>query len=61
MVDRYTKIVLTIIAIALCGLVLQNAVPTAAAVGEECGKSWDPCHVYVKGGNVTVSGGVFTY
>ena len=33
MTDRYTKAVLTVIAVALCGLVVQNAVTPAAASG----------------------------
>ena len=34
MVDRYTKAILAIIAVALCALVLQNAVTPAAAVNQ---------------------------
>ena len=59
MADRYTKIVLTIIAGALCALVLQNATSTAVAVGDGCGaSSYDPCHVYVEGGSIEVDGRV---
>lgn len=48
MTDRYTKAVLTVIAVALCGLVVQNAVKLAGAVGEGCGSDWlDPCFVKV--------------
>ena len=52
MVDRYTKIVLTIIAISLCALVLQNMVQPVGALGSTCGTSKNPCHVT---GEVTVT------
>jgi hypothetical protein len=44
MIDRYTKIVLTIIAAALCGLVVQNFTTPARALGD-CGDRFDPCYV----------------
>jgi hypothetical protein len=31
--DRYTKVILTIIAIALCALVIENAIPKSRAQG----------------------------
>jgi hypothetical protein len=43
--DRYTKIVLTIIAAALVGLVIQNVVPMARAQSEACGSAKNPCWV----------------
>ena len=49
MVDRYTKTVLTIIAVALCALVLQDTVRPVGALGEGCGGYFDPCHVEVTG------------
>lgn len=52
MIDRYTKIVLTVIAVSLCALVLQNIVPPAGALGSACGTSKNPCHVT---GEVTVT------
>ena len=61
MADRNTKIILTIIAFALCVLAIQNSVPTATAVGLECGESWRPCFVYVIDGSIKVSGSVHTY
>ncbi len=62
MVDRYTKIILTIIAFTLCVLIIQNSVPTATAVGHKCGdSSWTPCYVHVTGGSISVSGSVYTY
>ena len=61
MVDRYTKIILTIIAFALCVLAIQNSVPTATAVGPECGVSWSPCYVYIIDGSIRVTGSVHTF
>ncbi len=59
MVDRYTKIVLTVIAAALCAIAVQNGVGSAEAVGDGCGgDSWNACHVT---GHVQVSGSVHTY
>ena len=49
MIDRYSKIVLTVIAAALCALVLQNATTPAEAVGRDCGERFDPCYVKVQG------------
>ena len=50
--DRYTKGVLTVIAIALCVLVVQNAIPDAAATlfGQDgCGQyRHQPCYLDVK-------------
>lgn len=45
MADRYTKIVLTVIAFALVALVAQQAVPRAGAQGLECGSIRNPCHI----------------
>ena len=45
MVDRYTKIVLTIIASALAVLALEQAVPKAVALGDGCGGINNPCYV----------------
>ncbi len=45
MIDRYTKIVLTVIATALVGLVAQNALGPANAQRGACGSSIDPCYV----------------
>ena len=51
-VDSYTRVVLTVIAVALCILVGQNMVPTAAAFGQSgCGSSFSPCTI-----NVNLSG-----
>ena len=61
MVDRYTKIVLTIIALSLCVLVIQNSIPTANAVGQDCGSWSSPCHVKVTNRvDVKVLGSVHT-
>ena len=46
--DRYTKVVLTIIAATLCALVIQNAVPQAfTRTDYNCGWRIEPCHEYV--------------
>lgn len=46
MIDRYTKILLTIIAIALTTLCIQNLALNAVAQGSACGKSsFDACYV----------------
>ena len=70
-VDLYTKTVLTVIAVSLCALVLQNTVRSASAVGAGCGSLFNPC--YVEGtvgvhggpvqvlGSVQVTGSVHTY
>jgi hypothetical protein len=39
MVDRYTKTVLTVIAAALLGLLVQGAAPNAAGLGWACGSA----------------------
>lgn len=57
--DRYTKIVLTVIAGALCILIAQNSTGRALAVGPgECGNSdVTPCFVRVKGAVEVYGGG----
>lgn len=54
MVDLYTKIVLTVIGVALCALAVQNAVPSASALGQSnCGALYNPCHIKLDlGGNL---------
>lgn len=48
-IDRYTKAVLTVIAVALCALVAQNTIQNASAqLGVGCGDSLArPCLVRV--------------
>ena len=47
-VDPYTKVVLTVIAAALCILIGQNMVPSASALGQSsCGSIVSPCHVEI--------------
>ena len=48
MIDAYSKIVLTVIAAALCALVIQNVAGPAGAVGTSCGGYFDPCYVTIK-------------
>ena len=45
MIDIYSKIVLTVIAVALAGIAIQGF--TKPAVGQlgVCGSSFDPCYV----------------
>ena len=68
MIDTYSKAVLTVIAVALCALVVQNFIQPAAAVGDGCGDVFDPCYVKANGtlpvnvnGSVHVYGTVSTY
>jgi hypothetical protein len=54
MVDRYTKLVLTVIAGALVVLAGGRALPTASAQPVTCGGPENPCYVvigYVAAGN----------
>jgi hypothetical protein len=47
MLDRYTKVVLTIIAVTLVALVAQQAIPTARA-SADCGdSSYRPCYMHI--------------
>ena len=47
-VDVYTKVVLTVIAVALCVLVGQNMVSPAVAFGESsCGSTFTPCRIEI--------------
>jgi hypothetical protein len=44
--DRYTKSVLTVIAVALAVIALQNLIPTARAQVDRCGDATsNPCYV----------------
>ena len=54
--DSYTKIVLTVIAVALCVLVGQNMVSPASAFGQsDCGTLVFPCHIEI---DVELSGSI---
>ena len=46
MIDRYTKIVLTIIAVSLAGLLVSQLMSNAMAQGSSCGSRQDPCYVF---------------
>ena len=52
MIDRYTRIVLTVIALALVALVGQNLLgpERVTAQGAPCGDAGRPCQVFVVGG-----------
>lgn len=44
--DKYTKTVLTVIAVALALIATQNAITPAKARGEDCGwNMYNPCFV----------------
>lgn len=47
MIDRYTKVILTVIALALTALVLRPLfeLPSATAQGSRCGDIQNPCFV----------------
>lgn len=45
MIDRYTKVVLTVIAVSLVALVCQNLSTTASAQNDSCGTAKNPCFV----------------
>ncbi len=50
LVDRYTKIVLTVIAVALAALAVSQFVPApVVAQGSSCGSPEDPCYVTNRG------------
>lgn len=48
MIDTYSKIVLTVIAVALSTIAAQQAVKPANAVQGPCGGIFDPCYVTTK-------------
>jgi hypothetical protein len=51
MTDRYTKAVLTVIAVALVAIVVQNGMRNASAqLGGGCGNFLEPCYVKTGGG-----------
>ena len=52
MADRYTKVVLTLIAAALVTLAAHEFVPPASAQrGEDCGSHDNPCYVTARPDN----------
>jgi hypothetical protein len=52
MVDRYTKVILTIIALALVALVLRPVLePRVASAVSECGTFSNPCYVTTRSGD----------
>ena len=55
-IDIYTKVVLTVIGVALCALAWQGAssAPEAVAQAGACGSSFNPCHIE---GDVQISFG----
>ena len=47
MVDRYTKAVLTVIAISLSAIAIEQAAPRAVAQENSVGTSGNPAHVEI--------------
>jgi hypothetical protein len=45
MVDHYTRAVLTVIALSLSGLFIQNINQDAIAQSQTCGSSLNPCYI----------------
>ena len=63
--DKYTKGILTVIAVGIIALNVQlmnggSGFFSKAYASSDCGSSFDPCYVYVDGGSVGVNGTVFT-
>jgi hypothetical protein len=60
MIDRYTKVVLTVIGISLAVIAFKMLLPSnAVALGEGCGAYHDPCNVRIAGGELDgISGSV---
>ena len=62
--DKYTKGILTVIAVGIVGINIQmmndGGFITKAHATSDCGNSFNPCHVYVEGGSVSVNGTVLT-
>lgn len=54
--DRYTKVMLTVIALALIGILVQNTITPAIAIGDGCGARYDPCHIKVTNRSINVRG-----
>ena len=55
MIDTYTKIVLTVIAVALVVIVTKQVEPSASAqIGTDCGGQKNPCHLYIVGGTMSL-------
>lgn len=54
MVDRYTKVVLTVIAVMLTGLLLRSLLEAQTAIAQPaaCGAPGNPCAVSIVGGPV---------
>jgi hypothetical protein len=54
-IDAYTKIVLTVIAVALVVIVMKQGVPSGSAqIATDCGGQKNPCHLYIVGGTMSL-------
>lgn len=51
MVTRYTNIVLTVIAAALCAIAYQNGAADAYAKETSCGTIIHPCYIHADSGS----------
>ena len=62
--DKFTKGILTIIAVGIIGLNVQmmndGGFITKANAASDYGSRFEPCYVYVDGGSVSVNGMVMT-
>ena len=62
--DKFTKGILTIIAVGIIGINIQmmndGGFFTKAHAASDCGSIYEPCYVYVNGGSVDVNGTVYT-
>ncbi len=47
MLDLYSKVVLTVIAVALSAIAYSEFAQPAFAIGDACGSRFDPCYVEV--------------
>ncbi len=57
MIDRYTKVILTLIAGALLIIVVQNAVTSSRAGPDGCGSRDNPCFITTASAIGVVLGG----
>jgi hypothetical protein len=54
MIDGYSKVVLTVIAMAVSGICVQGFIRGASAQSGSCGSSYVPCHVVTGTQDLTV-------
>jgi hypothetical protein len=49
MIDKYTKAVLSVIAVALAAIAVQGTIPKAKAGLDDCGTVQNPWHIQITG------------